>query len=31
MDAGKLLCGVIRAKELSGTCHRIAVKVFLKD
>ncbi len=31
MDAGKLLYGVIRAKETIGRYHRIVVKVYLKD
>ena len=31
MDAGKLLYGVIRAKETIGDYHRIVVKVYLKD
>ena len=31
MDAGKLLYGVVRAKEEGGNYHRIVVKVYLKD
>lgn len=31
MDAGKLIYGVIRHKEMIGDYHKIVVKVFLKD
>ena len=31
MDAGKLLYGVVRRKEMEGKYHRIVVKIFMKD
>ena len=31
MDAGKLLYGVVRRKEMDGEYHRIVVKIYLKD
>ena len=31
MDAGKLLYGVVRRKEMEGKYHRIVVKIYMKD
>ena len=31
MDAGKLLYGVVRAKEMIGEWHRIVIKIYMKD
>lgn len=31
MDAGKLLYGVVRLKELIGSYHRVVVKIYMKD